>query len=886
MKFFLLLFAIALCWLQGFSQEIKGTVKDSVGNAVSYASINLRTNTNSTIVAYTITDARGGYTLKLPAGKLDSLYLEVRCIGYKTQSRRLAGLPPAVDFTLVASVNQLQSVVVKSSRPVLRKSGDTLSYKVSQFSTAQDRVIGDVIKRLPGITVTADGTIYYNGRPVSGVYIAGDNLLDDKYNIATNTIPNGVVDDVQVIDNHQPIKVLKNKVASNDVALNLTFKDKAKLHVVGQETIGAGLPGNYDEDFNAMLFNTRYKAINYVKGNNTGDDLQRELASHNNMVYMERTGNYPPATVLSLGAVNNPDLAQKRYFFNRSGLLNINNLVNLNNGLQLRVNAYYLHDKQRQDYSQNTSIFLPGDTVKYTETQHNQFNPSLFHAQFTVNANKEKYYLNNAFIVDDSRWANYSALNTNGALLNQVLTRKPLSFSNEFSLIRTVKSTNIIEVYAYISHIAEPATRTIGVNYNDSLFNNDKPYNQLVQQVNVPTWFANNYLSYKIPGRLITQSFKTGFSVQSQTLTSSLGVQQADNTVHLKDDSAVNNLAWNNKKLYAEADFDMPEGKLKGYLALPVTLLQLAYADAYYALNKHLNRVYFNPTLNLKYQTGAEHFVALQYSYRNQAGTIQDVYQGCILKDYRTLYANNAELTLRQNQQVSAGFSYHKALSLFFFSVYATYNNSSANNIDSSVITKTLQQRVVLPYRNSTGSWSVDGSISKYSFALHTTFSASAQWQTSRWVQIQNGALLPFNTTVKKITLGVETKLTHLLNYSYNVTGTQTGSRSATAGAINHINQLMQQASVYYYPATNLQFKLSGEHCLTGGRANAYVQYFFADASVKYTIKKWRTDVQLDANNVFNVKTYKAVYLSANTLSASSYTLPGRIIMLKVLFNL
>jgi hypothetical protein len=48
----------------------------------------------------------------------------------------------------------------------------------------------------------------------------------------------------------------------------------------------------------------------------------------------------------------------------------------------------------------------------------------------------------------------------------------------------------------------------------------------------------------------------------------------------------------------------------------------------------------------------------------------------------------------------------------------------------------------------------------------------------------------------------------------------------------------------------------------------------------------WKIDLQPDAANFLNVKAYKALYLSANTLTASSYTLPVRIILLKLMFNL
>lgn len=886
-KFFMLLLGgllfSALCFAQG---SIRGTVKDSTGKAVPFATVNLRNKASNAIVAYTTTADNGTYTLTLPQGKsIDSVAVEVRCMGYKNQLKGITGTA-SVDFVVQTSVNQLQAVVIKSSRPVLRVNGDTLNYKVSDFSNPQDRVIGDVIKKLPGITVAADGTISYNNKPISTVYIGGDNLLDDKYNIATNTIPNGVVDKVQVIQNDQPIKALQNKVMSDDVALNLSIKKGARLQMVGQESIGAGLPGNYDAELNAMMFKDKYKAINYLNGNNIGYDLQQDLLSHNYNDYMQRIDNNVPATVLSLGSVNTPALAENRYLFNQAGILNLNNLVNLKNGVHLRVNAYYLHDTQKQDYSQQTTIFLPGDTVHYAETQHNQYRPDIFHAEFTLNVNQDKYYVNNVLLLDDKRSAWNSALNTNGSMVGQNFRDNALSFSNEFNLIKSLKSNNVIQAYSYFSHTSEPETRTIEPNYNDSLFNHGNPYSRLIQNVNVPTWYTNNYFSFKIPGNVVTQSFRAGFSVQSQKLTSNLGVVQNNNSVNLESDSAVNHLNWMKKKVYTELAYDIPGDKLKANLTLPLIFQQINYSDTTYALNKRLARLYFNPQFRMKYQVGMENYLNLMYSYRNQVGTIEDIYQGDILKDYRTLYANSPDLTLQQSQQAGAGFNYRKALTLFFFSVNALYSHISANNIASSVITNNIQQRVMLPYPNSTNSWSLSGAVSKYSFALRTTFSGGIQWQSNRSVQIQNNALLPFNTVIETLTFGADTKVSGQVNFSYKASGIQTESHSAVEASAFHIDQLQQQASVYYNPTDELQFKLAGEHYFTRQRGNPDLKYFFADASAKFKVKKWKTDFELTAANFLSVKTYNALFLSANTLTANSYRLPGRIILLKLLFNL
>jgi len=798
----------------------------------------------------------------------------------------MMGFDAPVDFTLTEAPNQLQEVVVKNSRPVLYTNGDTLSYTVSVFASPQDRTIGDVIKKLPGITVDANGTIRYNNKPISALYIGGDNLLDDKYSIAANSIPQGAVSQVQVIQNNQPIKVLQNKVLSDDIALNLEIKKGAKLHLMGQESIGAGLPGNYDVNLNAMMFKDSYKAINYLAGNNIGYDVQQDLVSHNLTDYNQRIDHALPASLLSVGAVNTPQLAENRYLFNQSGVLNLNNLINLKNKLQLRVNAYYVHDKQRQDYSQQTTVFLPGDTVKYSEVQHNRSIPSILHAQFVLNSNRDKYYLNDVLQVDKKNISSYSGLITDSSAVGQVLKDNTLNFSNEFNLIQTLKSNRIVQAWSYISHSAEPEQLAISPGYNAALFNNNEPYAQLIQNVNIPGWYTNNYFSFRIPSNFITQSYKTGFSVQSQTLVSGLNVVQNNNRSGPGPDSVLNHVDWTKKKLYAEAAYDLPGKILKANLSLPLGLQQTDYADNSYALNKSLIRLYFNPQLKAKYQVGAEHYLNLMYSYRNEMGTIENVYPGYILANYRTLYANSGALTQQQIQQVGGGFNYRRALVLFFWSINALYTHTRANNISSGIITNNIQKGIVLPYANSTGSWSVSGSISKYAFALRTTFSASIQWQSNHSVQIQNNALLPFNTSTETYHLNADTKLSKAVNFSYKATLTQTSSRSPAEAAAYRVGQWVQQASVNYDPLNYLQFKLSGEHYFTYQQGSPNLKVFFADASVKCRAIKWKTDFELSAVNFLNVKTYSALYLSANTLTASSCTLPGRIILFKVLFNL
>ena len=869
------------------AQTIKGSVVDSLNKPVPFASVNLK-GAGAIIIAYTTTNEQGNYALQIPANAdRTNLQIGVTSIGFRKENMMVANLTLPYNFRLHAAVQQLKTVTIRDKNPRLRVNGDTISYKVADFANAQDRVIGDVIKKLPGIDVDKDGKISYNGKAISQVNIGGDNLLDDKYNIATNSIPHGVVDQVQVMENHQPIKMLKDKVVSDDVALNLTIKKEAKLQVIGQETVGVGLPGNYYTDLNAMMFKDKYKAINGLKGNNVGTDVGNDLTVHNQADFLSRLDNDRPGTLLSLGTAGDPDLPRNRYLFNRAGLLNLNNLVNLKKDVQLRANLSYLHDEQRQDYRKQSAIYLPNDTINYTENQYNKNRPDILHGQLLLNINKSKYYLNNSFNADYSHTTGYSALTSNGVPLNQLFKDNLTNIANEFNLMKTLKNNNIIELYSYFNRTTEPENRTIYPNLNPGIFNDGAAYNLLTQTANIPTWFTNNYVTYRIPTGAVTQSYKAGFTAQSQVLNSALIASQLNNTTNLVSDSAKNDLNWNRQKLYAEADYDMPGRVWKINVSLPLSLQNTHYTDAFFKLDEQLTRLYFDPRASVKFQSGIENYFTAGYSYKNNIGNIQDVYRGYILTNYRSLLANNTYLSEKQLQNASLGFNFRKAITLLFFSINAAYTHISADNIASSIITNNITRRIVLPYKNNNiDSWTLSSNISKYNFALRTTFSAALNYQTTKLNQLQNNIVLPYITKSTGLTAAADTKVSDKVNFSYKANYTLTTSNSPAASNSSKFQRLIQTGSINYNPLPNFFTSISGDYYYTHQQAANDLKYVFADASLRYRFIKSKVDLEFTAQNIFNTKNYTAVYLAANVYTVSSYTIPGRIALAKVVFNL
>ena len=867
------------------AQNINGLVTDILNKPISYATITL--SRGGLILAYSTTNQKGIYSIS-PPKTIDSSYvLEVSCIGYRKQKKALSDNLFLMNFSLLAETTELKSVTVRANWPKIKINGDTISYKASDFTNSNDKVIGDVLKRIPGIDVSPDGKISYNGKSISNFYIDGDNLLDDKYNIATNTIPNKVVDKVQILENHQPIKILQNRQVTNNVALNLTIKDEAKLNVVGQETIGAGIPGKYIADLNALFLKKKYKTINYIKANDIGYDLQNDLVEHSLDDYLKRIENVKPTPMVSIGSTIVPDIEREKYLFNRSGIINLNNLINLKNQVQVKINAYYLINDQNLNFSKITKVYLPGDTIKYTELQKNHFNQNIFHNAIAINVNKDNYYINDNLITDYTQKNNSSNLISNQIPISQHSGDKLSNFSNEFNIIQSTKvNKNIIEIYSYINHFSEPQNMTIDPGPNPLFINKNNPYSQLIQYVNTPNWLGNSYISYNVKSKASIYTFRLGAIIQSQRLSSQLLKRDLNSIILPAIDSATNSLKWQQNKFYLENSYSYIYKKFEVTGKVPLIFRSINYSDRTYLADTAIKRLFVNFQMLAKLYVGQENYIELTYKYYDSWGTMQDVFNGYILTDYRTLSDNNAPLGESKNQMTSLFYTYKKSTSLFFYYIGVSFNNTSTNNIASSIISNTFERHITLPFPNSKNFWIVNSAISKYLFSLHTSLTAGFSLQSFGFNQIQNGENRQYNTITKDATLKIDSKINSFLNFSYKGEFKTTSNSSNGITDKSIISQLQQQSSLNFDVLKSLVFTVTSDNYLIHSTELNNSYYNFIDITGRYKPVSSKLEFSFNLMNVLNNKSYKSVNLAGNLYSSSTYTLPGRFVLLKITFNL
>jgi len=868
-----------------FAQKpLKGVVKDVGGKGVESVNVTLK-DSEGNIINFTRSNKNGAFSIELKNDQIAGYKIEASSIGYKKLITTVTDVAKNYDLTLQPSETALETVNVKN-RPSLTARGDTLNYRTADFADKQDRSIGDVLKKMPGVEVAEDGKISYNGKSISNLYVDGDNLLDDKYNIGTKSIPHGAVDKVQVIQNDQPIKMMRKNNMSDDVALNLVIKDEAKLKVMGDATVGAGMPNRFDENLTAMLFNKKLKFINNIKGNNIGSDPGGDLIAHNFSDYLKKLDNDKPSGLLSTGAAGVPSLPQSRYLFNKAGLINLNNLYKFNQDLQLRANISYLYDQRRQEYNKFSETYLPGQTIRYTETQNNAINPQKLRAQFNLNGNADQYYLNNNLVLEYAPFKTTSGFVINNVAANQVLKQETFDLSNEFNYRKKLKSEDVINLYSYLNRTTQPETLNITPGLNADILNNGNSYLGLTQYIKLPTWYTNNYVSFAFVKNNFVQTYKAGFNVQQQQLNSELYRTQNNQQTEPVTGSTVNDLDWLKTKLYTEATYEYTNDKLKAGLSLPLSYNHINYSDALNQLDNSLNKLFINPSFNVKYQTSTENYVTANYSFRNDLGGINDVYRGTILKNYRSLFSNDAPIAESKSHNVGAGFNFRKAMQMLFANLTANYSDTELSTISAYNLSNNIQQKIVLPLNNHIRSLSLAANASKYLFSLKSTVNAGVSFAQSRYSQLQNNALLPFNTQTVAYKVGIEAKLTNFINWSYAANFAITDNKAMVANGIKtNFKQLRQQSALSITTVRNLYLNLSAEHLLTRQSSQPDLKYLFADANMRYKWLKMKTDIEFGITNLTNIKSFDAIYLSANSLTTGTYYIPGRVAMLKATFN-
>jgi hypothetical protein len=864
-------------------KQITGQLKNEAGEVIPYASV-LLTNNQGLILNFYNSDGSGKYVLTLPdTAHTPFLFIEVNHLGYKKVRQGLTEGKSMYDFVMEKKATALPQVEVRA-RPVIDRNGDTLSYNVASFTHPEDRTIGDVLRHMPGITISENGEIFFNGHPIANLYIHGDDLMDGSYRLAPKIIPKEMIKNVEVIQHHQPIKILQNKKPTDAVAINLVLKDENSLKLSGQAMIGAGLPGQLDAALNTMTFNKKIKMLNVVKANNSGIDYSDDFVRSGPPSF---TGdNSRPNALLSVGTPT-PNLPRKNYYFNRSAAINTNNLVNTKNEWQLRSNIQAFFDRNTSNYSGRQENYLQGDTIYYNEKQNGVNRPFLVNTSFSATANKKHLYLTDNLRFNVSGNSSNSYMDFNGDAFSQRLHECSYDLSNHFHWIPELKNKNFMEMRWFVNYYNNPQRFYIDAGLISDVLNEGLPYSAINQTAKTPGFFSNAMVAYNTGNTVFRKAFEAGVINERQTLLSELRLTQTDNTETAYKGDAGNDLHWQRDRLYFNPSLFIKKKGWDASITTPVSWQSIRYYQDAYALNSRSNRFFMNPAAQLRFAINDEDDLSIRYSYQNNMGNISGVYRGAIMTNYRSLTANDADLQELASSGTGINYKFQRSIIMLFAGAGINYNKIKANSILSSVYTNNVQRTVLLPYENDQSTWSANASISKYLLFLKTTASLKTTFSRNYSNRFINNEQLPFTSDAFSLTAGVDSRF-GLVTVNYNASGLWTTSQQRyKAGATaNTIKQFDQRITMGYSPFKNCFLNAKGRHLYSVQAHVADISYLFVDANMRYKLSKWRMDLELDITNLANIKNYETLHLNANQFAVSSFLLRGRMAIVRATFNL
>ncbi len=393
--YFIFLLFSSFCFSQ---TEINGRIVDEDNNPLQGTSIVVTKTKGNIILTYAISDTNGIYSLDINS-KSDSLQINVSYIGYAKQVKNISNKNKTLNFNLFESSEKLKEVFIKSS-PIAKRA-DTISYSVNAFKDQKDRVIADVLRKLPGIEVLVDGKILYQGKPIQKYYIEGLDLLEGRYNLANNNLPASSVSKVQILENHQPIKILDSLVFSDKVSLNI--KLKKNITITGTSKLGVGLsPFLWNVNITPMLFSKKQQMITSYQTNNVGNDVSNEIKTLTIEDLLDQfESNNEKKDWITIQELSSPPFSKKRWLDNNAHLFTTNYLVRLKKDVDLKINLSYINDFQQQNGNTQTTFFTPTGAINIIENTNNRLFFNSLKSKFILTKNTNKKYFKNTFEINN-----------------------------------------------------------------------------------------------------------------------------------------------------------------------------------------------------------------------------------------------------------------------------------------------------------------------------------------------------------------------------------------------------------------------------------------------------------------------------------------------------
>lgn len=816
---------------------------------LSYAMVTVKDKASGTILKHTPTTTDGTFRLSIDRETALKSNLHVALMGYREEIRKITDKGEQI-FTIELEMSEvkLKEVVIKARK--IWERGDTLVYNVGSFATAQDRSIGDVIKKMPGFDVKKDGEIFYNGKSINKFYIEGKDLLEGKYGIATNGVPQVEVGSIEVMENHQPIKALDGFLMSEKAAINLKMKDKSKAKWITTFDAGAGImqtPKYPTWAVNAfgMILKSNLQNISTIKSNNIGKNYLEELRDFYN-TYATVSGNF-----FSPRSSYTPNLEEERVLFNNSHLFSTNMLWSVGKQAELKIQFHYLNHSEDWDYRLSTTYFLPTGNSVIQESEDGNIHSHLLATVATYESNTPSSYLRNS-LKADVKWAD-AQTHTLGSLANTQYADMPVyKVNNSLQWVKRL-TKKAITVSSVNEFTANP--------HYLSVVSNNTNYSQ---RANWKTFYTYQGVSlgWNIKNTVINA--KIGMEGQSQDLQSSL------DGISSMPWSFVNDTQNGYVRLFASPELQYGKNRWKILLSSPLNY----YIYHFSSPDDWLSDVKLSPSLSVYWNYSGNLTYYFIYKMNARPYDLANRFNGLMLRNYRTMRLGNNEYATGYQNSVSVGYDYKNISSGWFSNAIVSYLKNSNPFRESQQFYENFRIYSSLRQPTTSQTFLCNFGISKTIDFIGGMAGVDVSYMNTRSLLMSENTPTSYQSDYLITGLNINGEISSHLNWIYRP------SYSAHALKIAHLQTNLldgwqHSLMINIKPSKKLVWQVSGEYYRNEIMDNQYKNLIMLNSKIMYPLSK-RVELSLNLHNLLNHTKYDFVTYNSLSEINQSYTIRGR----------
>lgn len=841
---------------------LKGRVTYARSGEPAICYVTVLSLSSNAVIAYGSTDPEGNYSVAF-SSVADSVALSLSGLTVKTLRQIIPNSDGTYDFKVEESQLMLDEVKIKAAK--ISQSEDTVSYNVESFRSKEDKVIEDVLKKLPGITVENSGRLLYKQKPIAGLTIDGMDLLKGRYGLATKNISPNHISTVEILENHQAVKALKNLVPSDKTYINLKLKTASKGVFVMTAALGGGYGDKWlwDAEAAPMYFGHWSQHILTGKTNNIGEDLRTELQDLTSETYSLNP------VLASPTLASPPDISKEKYYFNTSYSASVNNLFRTRKGDDITVNASFLKDKEDRNSATTTEWMLPDSSINaIAESIGNRIRYNEVNAEADYRVNRNKIYVNfrNLF---SGKFQDASSI-VNG--LGQDFNLDRYKGSSRVSVISRSNERNAYEMNANVEYEHAPYSLEISPD-------GDGQYAGAVQNVTSDglraSFFFGSHIRMKLFGLTLDPSLSTSF--KNNVLDSHLSFP-GDSVLTA---STTNDVRVSRLRLSPMIAASYSSPYFKFGMDLPLSWYLTSVNDKATPAENTRNRLFFEPRLNMHVLPSASTDLAFSYSLMYTMPEISALYEGVVLRNYRSLTRYRADLTEGISNNFGLGFNLKDIFNMFFMNIDANYRLTSPkilygydfNGIYSSTIT------------------SRTGELSRW-LTLSAEFSKSFFWKNMSAKLNLNASFGNSPYLMQGITSRVRNQTysgnLHLslspftfLGINYDGDMMYSLSKQSSGDELAPLLTASNSLRLNLRLPAGIGLEASGEHYYNDSSDDR--NFFLLDAAATYSLKKCKWELR--CLNLFDTNEYVYSCQSYGNSFSSSYRIRPRSFILRMFIS-